>query len=351
VRTLGVVVVPDHRPANGKAGTMTTALEPVANRPIADHVLDALVEADVDAVLVVVGASDRGSIEAAFGEHQSRFPGGLDYLEQGGNVDLRSGLGAAAPIVGQRACVIHQANGLLAEPLGRLPLHAGQPDVRLLVYHGAGVADQLTPETQHVLHIAAFDDEQSALGLAGVCVFGPGVLASVAQAGKDDAGIDATDVAARVAAAGGKVDLHLVDNWRSYDGDPIDLLELNRITLDQLASMPRYRHQNGNRIEGRVLIDETAFVSSSVIVGPTVIGPGARIEDAYIGPYTSVGAGVRIEGAEIERSIIADRASVMHVGGRLVTSVVGRDARIFRDFSLPRALRLRVGEGTEVSLC
>jgi hypothetical protein len=27
---------------------------------------------------------------------------------------------------------------------------------------------------------------------------------------------------------------------------------------------------------------------------------------------------------------------------------VGRDARIFRDFSVPRALRLRVGEGTEV---
>jgi hypothetical protein len=41
----------------------------------------------------------------------------------------------------------------------------------------------------------------------------------------------------------------------------------------------------------------------------------------------------------------------MHVGGRLVASVVGRDARVFRDFSLPRALRLRVGDGTEVALC
>lgn len=40
-----------------------------------------------------------------------------------------------------------------------------------------------------------------------------------------------------------------------------------------------------------------------------------------------------------------------HVGGRLVASVVGRDARVFRDFSLPRALRLRVGDGTEAALC
>jgi hypothetical protein len=40
----------------------------------------------------------------------------------------------------------------------------------------------------------------------------------------------------------------------------------------------------------------------------------------------------------------------MHVGGRPVASVLGRQARVFRDFSLPRALRLRVGDGTEVAL-
>jgi hypothetical protein len=42
---------------------------------------------------------------------------------------------------------------------------------------------------------------------------------------------------------------------------------------------------------------------------------------------------------------------VMHIGGRLVASIVGHDARVFRDFSLPRAMRLRVGDGNEVALC
>jgi glucose-1-phosphate thymidylyltransferase len=92
-------------------------------------------------------------------------------------------------------------------------------------------------------------------------------------------------------------------------------------------------------------------VRSSVIVGPTVIGPDTTIADAYIGPYTSVGARARIEGAEIERSIVYSGASILHVGGRIVSSVVGRNARVFRDFSLPRALRLHVGDGTEVALC
>ncbi len=67
--------------------------------------------------------------------------------------------------------------------------------------------------------------------------------------------------------------------------------------------------------------------------------------------YTSIGADARIEGAEIERSIILPGATITHIGGRLVGSVIGRQARIFRDFSLPRALRLNVGDGDEVALC
>jgi glucose-1-phosphate thymidylyltransferase len=144
-------------------------------------------------------------------------------------------------------------------------------------------------------------------------------------------------------------------NWPragvSNRGDPLELLELNRIVLDRLDYGLRRPVNNGNRIEGRVWIHEDADVRASVIVGPAVIGPGARIADSYIGPYTSIGEGACVEGAEVERSIISAGASVKHVGGRLVASVVGRDARVFRDFSLPRALRLQVGEGTKVALC
>ena len=58
-----------------------------------------------------------------------------------------------------------------------------------------------------------------------------------------------------------------------------------------------------------------------------------------------------IEGVEIERSIISPCARVMHVGARVVSSLVGRGAHVFRDFSLPRAMRLQVAEGDEVALC
>jgi glucose-1-phosphate thymidylyltransferase len=84
--------------------------------------------------------------------------------------------------------------------------------------------------------------------------------------------------------------------------------------------------------------------------GPVVVGPGAQLVNAYIGPYTSIGANVVIEGAEIEHSIILPGASITYLSRRLEASVVGANARVFRDFRLPRALRLNVGDGASVSL-
>ena len=145
--------------------------------------------------------------------------------------------------------------------------------------------------------------------------------------------------------------MRVVHGWRHFAGNALDLLGMNRMMLDTLQADAIAGEGDGNRFEGRISIHPTACVMSSVIVGPVIVGADALITDSYIGPHTSIGEHVRVEGAEIESSIVLSGASILHVGGRLVASVVGRDARIFRDFSMPRALRLQVGDGDEVALC
>jgi glucose-1-phosphate thymidylyltransferase len=84
--------------------------------------------------------------------------------------------------------------------------------------------------------------------------------------------------------------------------------------------------------------------------GPAVIGPGARVTDAYIGPYTSIGAGVVIEGTEIEHSIVLPEAELRYVGTRLESSVIGCGARVLRGFRTPSAIRVSIGDGAEIVL-
>ena len=207
----------------------------------------------------------------------------------------------------------------------------------------------LRPGHLRGLHLVETDSVSTATSC--IWLFGQHALRTIfAEPWRDTEGDDMAHAAELIAAAGGALRIRPVDDWSRYSGDPADLLELNRIALDRLQPGPRPVAGQGNRIDGCVRIHPTASVQRSTLVGPVVVGAAARISDAYIGPYTSIGARAQIDATEIERSIIAEGARIAHVGGRLMSSVVGPYAKVFRDFSLPRALRLRVGDGTKVRL-
>ena len=163
------------------------------------------------------------------------------------------------------------------------------------------------------------------LALTGVSLFAPGALhATVAAAAGTAPEPDLVTIAEALASAGGRVEPSIVREWHRYDGDPRDLLELNRIVLDRQAARWEPRDHAGNRVEGRVVIDPSADVTDSIILGPCIIGAGARVANSYIGPYTSIGAGAEIEGAEIVRSIVAEAVRILHVSGRIEGSTIGR---------------------------
>jgi glucose-1-phosphate thymidylyltransferase len=141
-----------------------------------------------------------------------------------------------------------------------------------------------------------------------------------------------------------------VDGCLASPGDMGSLLDGNRRMLEGLEPAADNRRFDGCTIQGAVDIDPTAEIERTLLRGPIIIGPGARVSDAYIGPYTSIGAGVVIEGAEIEHSIVLPQAELRHVGTRIESSVIGRGARVQRGFELPGALRLAIGDGAHVVL-
>lgn len=351
--TLQGVVVVDDVDARGDADCLAgpAALEHVANRPIVHHVIDALRVAGVEEL--VVACSTEHAQQVGDSLEQCEPPAGshLRYVVQPAPLRLRDALTLAAPIVGAEPCIVHLASGLVDESIAPfVDRLSNAPDLVLMVHQCPLAGERLSIATQRMLHLAELDPARAGLGVAGAWLFGPGALQHVHGAElRADAEVDLTSVGKRLREAGGSLDVQLVTAWRHFRGDAEDLLQLNRIALDRLETDARRPQTDGNRIEGRVQIDPSALVRSSVIIGPTVIGADAHIVDSYIGPYTAIGTRARVDGAEIERSIIAAGASVMHLAGRLEGSVVGRDSRIFRDFSLPRALRVRGGDRTEVA--
>ena len=125
--------------------------------------------------------------------------------------------------------------------------------------------------------------------------------------------------------------------------------QANRLILETIhASIAG--EQIDSSVDGRVIIEPGARLERSTVRGPAIIGAGAVLVDAYIGPYTSVGPSVRIEKAEIEYSIVLEGSSVSNLDGRVEASLIGKDVTISRTPSLPRAYRFVVGDKAEIAI-
>ncbi|HWX88160.1 MAG TPA: hypothetical protein VNX67_08300 [Solirubrobacteraceae bacterium] len=330
--------------------TRSTALQRVANRPIICHVLDALQAASVEEIAVVTPPSLAEEIFTCVASDRRNEQ--IQYFEHDHRDENHETLAALARFASGEPTIVHRANGLLAQPLAPfIALLDQEPTgIVLLVTQGARNTEQLGSSAREVLRVTELDSDNATLGLAGICMLGPGALDELLQLDQSWVDMEAL-VESQIRHGSGHVQVRLVrEHWRAFNGNPLDLLDLNRAVLDTLRGDTAAAGK-GNRFEGRVVVHPTASVASSVICGPVIIGADAYVTDSYIGPHTSIGERVHIEGAEIERSIVLAGASILHVGGRLVASVVGRDARVFRDFSMPRAMRLQVGDGDEVALC
>jgi glucose-1-phosphate thymidylyltransferase len=347
----GLVVVPESTCWAGPwfGATRAPSLQRVANRPIICHVLDALADAGVVQCAIVAPPEVANEIELCV-EREGPASIAVGHLINDHPAGSDDALLVAAEFVGDAPCILHRADGLLGEPiLSSIEAADGRSrDAVLLVNNGAPETTQLrlVPQSQ-----AAVDCALAPYAVAGACALGPGLMRRLPKPGFSPRLLDFAALADQVAQDGGSTKVQIARRWRHFAGDALDLLDMNRVILDKLASEASANPDDGNRFEGNIAIHPTARVTSSVIVGPVMIGADALISDSYIGPHTAIAERVRIEGAELERSIVLADASVLHVGGRLVASIVGRHARIFRDFSMPRALRLQVGDRDEVALC
>lgn len=330
-----------------------TALVSVGNRRLLAHALSWLATGGIAEVAIMVPGRLATEVRAAAAEEA---PPGLDihWLEQPPAGTLQNALTALEHFLGDEPFVLHLADSLarrgLRELLGDRGIQAGEA---LLVMHPrpqGSVADviDLTARRHAAMH--GLDGLESAeWNFGGIVVAGAGVSAAARRLGSAPA--DEREVLSRLLRAlDGRVRTRREEAWWRFRPGPEAQLEGNRFVLEGIQ--PHYHPDSLEKsdIQGAVVIHPTARLESTIVRGPALIGAGARLRNAYIGPYTSIANDVLIEGAEIEHSIILAGASVTHLGGRLEASIVGPHARVFRDFRLPKAMRVNLGAGADVSL-
>ena len=335
--------------------TSAKQLVPVANKPVLFYGIEALVGAGITEIGIIIAPDTGDEIREAVGDG-SAFGASITYIPQQQPLGLAHAVLTAEEFLGESPFVMYLGDNLLRDGITDLvdAFREHQPEALILLtrvpdpWH-YGVAE-LDGETI-VRLVEKPKDPPSHMALVGVYMFTSQIFAAaraIEPSGRGE--LEITDAIQQLIDHGAKVESHTVGGWWKDTGQLSDMLEANRLVLEDLERRMDGEADEETRVEGRVAIEAGAKLERSVVRGPAVIGAGARIVDSYIGPYTSIDRDVEIVGSEVEHSILLAGACVRDLDTRIEASLLGRNVKLIRGEALPKTLRMIVGDNSEVQI-
>jgi len=334
--------------------TSAKQLVPIANKPILFYALEAVAAAGITEVGMIVGDTEE-EIRGAVGDG-SRWGTSVTYIRQSAPLGLAHAVKIARPFLGEEPFVMYLGDNLVMN--GIVPFleqfRKTKPDALILL------ARVPSPERFGVVEVSngrvvRLEEKpkrpKSDLALVGVFLFTPKVFEAVDAISPSERGeLEITDAIQWLTDHGATVDPHIIDGWWKDTGRLEDMLEANRMLLDELEPACRGRVSGDSKLIGKVVVEEGAEIEDSVVRGPAIIGERARIVSSYIGPFTSISSGVEIRNSEIEHSIVLENSKILDIGTKIEDSLIGKDVVLRRTQALPKAVRFMVGDHSEVEL-
>lgn len=334
--------------------TSAKQLIPVANKPILFYAIEAIREAGIEDIGIIVGET-KDEVRQAAGNGE-RWGVHITYIEQDAPRGLAHAVKIAQPFVGNDEFLMFLGDNLVRSGVTAFvrQFQSNRPNSLILLSH---------VEDPQRFGVAEFRDGRilrlvekpknpaSDLALVGVYLFDSNIFKAVNEikpSWRDE--LEITDAIQYLVDHGYVVESHVIDGWWKDTGKPEDVVEANRMMLESIETKIDGSVDKSSRVIGRVIIEAGAEITNSTIRGPVIIGRNAKIHDAYVGPFTAISEGVRIESSEIENSIVLQDTVIERVGTRIDNSLIGKNVVLVQAPSHPKALSFVLGDNSRIAL-
>jgi glucose-1-phosphate thymidylyltransferase len=313
--------------------TYSTAkqLLPLANKPVIYYVIEAMVDAGITDIGIIVGSAAQ-QIKERVGDGQ-RFGASLTYIEQDAPRGLAHAVQTAQPFLGEDSFAVFLGDNFLR---GGIRSHVD-------AFRDSGAAGQIllkrvpNPREFGIAEIDATgrllrlvekpDEPASDLAVLGVYLLRHDFFRHAATIRPSFRGeLEITDALQAMLDAGLDVRGHVIDDHWVDTGGPDDLLRANRAVLDDLETYGIETLGRDCSACGNVHIEEGAVVTNTQIEGPVIVGQGAIVRDSYLGPGTAIADRCVVSNARMENSIVMEDSQIE--GARIRDSIVGCHAQV-----------------------
>lgn len=333
-------------------------LIPVANKPISQYVLEDLKDSGIKEIAIILGEVYPDKIKEQYG-NGTKFGVKISYIKQDEPKGIAHAIALCKNFIGNDRFVVYLGDNILKGGIEKYVDNFTKNNYDAMVLLAKvrdpskfGVA-QFDSKKNLTQLIEKPKEPPSNYALTGIYFLSPVIFDFIERLKPSWRGeLEITDALQSLISKGRNIGYDFVKGWWKDTGTPEDILDVNRLILDEMEPSIKGRIEKNSSIQGRISVDEKAVIKSeSLIRGPCVIGRESVVETGvYIGPYTSIGNYTVIRRGEIENSIIMDHC-IIDVEERIVDSIIGPYTQITSaSKSRPKGRRLILGERSQVFL-
>jgi len=333
-------------------------LIPIANKPISQYALEDLRESGIADIAIVVGDVYPEKVKEYYGDG-CKFGVKITYVYQDQPRGIAHAVGLCEEFVGGEPFVVYLGDNLLKGSIAKFVKSFEGANFNAMVL----LCKVKDPER---FGVAKFDSSKklvqliekpkqppSNYALTGIYFFRPIIFDAIRQLKPSWRGeLEITEAIQLLLEKSPPVHHQFVEGWWKDTGTHEDILDANRLVLDDLKPEIIGEVEDDESIQGRVFVDGgTRIKRGATIRGPVVVGKKVLIESGvYIGPYTSIGNGVKVKHGEIENSIIMDD-SLVDVDEKITDSIIGLGSEItLGELGRPKGKTFIVGDRSRIVL-
>jgi glucose-1-phosphate thymidylyltransferase len=262
--------------------TSAKQLLPVANKPVLFYGLEAIKEAGISDVGIVVGDT-AAAIQAAVGDGRA-FGLDVTYIRQDAPRGLAHAVLIAGDYLGDEDFVMYLGDNFIVGGISPLvdEFRSGRPDAQIMLTAVPDPSQFGVAELDDAGEVVGLEEKplrpKSDLALVGVYIFTPGVHQAVRHLAPSGRGeLEITEALQWLIDNGHKVRSTTISGYWKDTGNVADMLEVNRMVLEGVDALRQGVVDDASELIGRVVVEGGARVSRSRIVGPAIIGAGTRV--------------------------------------------------------------------------
>jgi glucose-1-phosphate thymidylyltransferase len=334
--------------------TSAKQLVPIANKSVLFYGLEAIRDAGVTDVGIIVGET-AAEVRAAVGDG-SRFGIDVTYLPQDSPAGLAHCVLIAREFLGDDDFVMYLGDNFIVDGITGFveDFRTHRPDVQILLTKVPNPSEFGVANLDADGRVVSLEEKpaqpRSDLAVVGVYMFTPVIHEAVAAIQPSARGeLEITDAMQLLIRQGRHVRSHQITGYWKDTGRVEEMLECNRMVLETMETAVAGTVDDYSQIIGRVVVEPGAVITRSRLVGPLIVGAGSRVSNTYLGPFTAIGQHCVLEHTEIEYSIVMERSSIRGVH-RIQGSLIGRDVQVSPSVNAPKAHQLVIGDHSRVCI-